>query len=95
MKTIKEAAERWDLMSFEAGVNHAQRWIPVEEELPESSDRLLLVMYKDAKGNDKYGLAKYFDMTFLRKNKSKSLNFTIQGSCPRNVTHWRPINYEL
>lgn len=55
MKTIKEAAMDYcsetdgykfiahsPFKSFEAGVEFAQRWIPVEEELPEKSKQVIV-----------------------------------------------------
>ena len=54
MKTIEEAAIDYALsredndytieteMAFEAGVEFAQRWIPVEEELPEKSKQVIV-----------------------------------------------------
>ena len=54
MKTIEEAAIYYALsredndytieteMAFEAGVEFAQRWIPVEEELPEKSKQVIV-----------------------------------------------------
>jgi hypothetical protein len=51
MKTIEEAAYNWkrnctELLTIEeafiAGVEFAQRWIPVDEELPENIDNVLI-----------------------------------------------------
>jgi len=63
---------------FKAGVKFAERWIPVEEELPETNTHIIaekdnglkLGLYFNADGRFMYG----------------SLDQTSQ------VTHWRPIN---
>ena len=59
MKTIEEAARDYALsredndytieteMAFEAGVEFTQRWIPVEEELPEIGEKVITKMTKD------------------------------------------------
>jgi hypothetical protein len=80
-----------NMNAFDAGVEFAQRWIPIEEELPKSGSDLLLVKWLDKKNNVKYGLAKYLDFHSIGLHKNKYLDFIIQGSCPREVTHWRPI----
>jgi len=88
-KTIKEALEN----GFKLGVEFAQQWIPVEEEgYPESSlEEVLLVKWINSKGEQKYGLAKYFDLPFDSYEGKKYLNFTIQGSSWQKVTHYRHI----
>lgn len=69
---------------FIAGYNEANKWISVEDELPESSMDRLLVKYKIANGNDKFGIAKYFNIGIGN-------SWIIEGSCSREITHWRSI----
>jgi hypothetical protein len=76
---------------FKAGVEFAQRWIPIEEELPKNSSNLLLVKWIDKSNKIKYGLATCIDFYSTGLSKEKYLDFTIQGSCKRKVTHWRQI----
>ena len=49
MSTIQQIADE----SFKSGAKFAQRWIPVEEELPESSDKLLIVKWLSKNGEEK------------------------------------------
>ena len=100
MKTIEEAAkdfndshvnghhpQKWVSDIFKAGVEFAQRWIPVEEELPEVG-RIVLVktkinkvttceMYipKDCLGN-------------ILGEKEWAANYNFKQA----ITHWRPID---
>lgn len=76
---------------FKQGVEFAQRWISIEEELPKTGSDLLLVKWLGSKGIIKYGLATYVDFFSIGLSKKKYLDFIIQGSCKRGVTHWRPI----
>ena len=102
MKTIEQAANEhtsggWTddkIVSFKAGVEFAQRWISVEEELPKSASELMLVKWLDSKGDVKYGLATYIDFYSIGLSKKKEFDFIIQGNCKRKVTHWRPITIE-
>ena len=68
MKTIEEAAkdfndshvnghhpQKWVSDIFKAGVEFAQRWIPVEEELPEIGEKVITKMAKDKRTS--YGIA--------------------------------------
>lgn len=94
MKTIKEASESLEfnrgliqsnpkLMiteSFNSGVEFAQRWIPVEEGLP---DFLTDVLIKISNGKISIGclfIDEKFNVEFINE-KIK-------------VTHWRPIEYK-
>ena len=72
----------------------AQRWIPVEEELPTNESGLLLVKWLDKSGSVKYGLATYMNFFSLGLSKAPYMDFTIQGSCKREVTHWRPVELQ-
>ena len=65
--------------SFEAGAEFAQRWIPVEEELPEIN---------------KYGfsesvLTKLNETVIVQKGYTNKRNRFIW--CDKQPTHWRPI----
>ena len=90
MKTIKEAAtdhvkthfsgtfttQADPRESFNAGVEFAQRWIPVEEELP---DNLTDVLIKQSNGKISIGCLMFSSFNVEMENKK------IQ------VTYWRPI----
>lgn len=93
METIKEAAERFypekffrehERLVFEVGVTWAEHWIPVEEELPDNQD---IVLVKTDKG--------CVSTAYLHGKKS---GFICYGQEAYNdfgeVTHWRPINHE-
>jgi len=64
--------------AFITGVEFAQRWIPVEEELPEN---FTTVIVKDGKENPIRSLALYEDNEFYP-------DFLLKHN---QVTHWRPI----
>lgn len=75
-KTIKEALEN----GFKAGVEFAQQWISVEDELPEDNK---LVIFKDN-----------VDTIFLRHIDNRYW-YEKREYCDQDVdyvTHWRPIN---
>ena len=94
MKTIelvsKEFSEKavWACpISFKAGVEFAQRWISVEDELPEVKNHGFsdLVLTKNS-----------YDNIMLERYDSESKQFNgIRYDCIKNndgqVTHWRPI----
>ena len=101
MKTINDAAQEYainkyegctgiiedTLVDFKAGVEFAQRWIPVEEELPEVGD-VVLVRTKIGKV---LTCEMYIPMDDLgnvlgEKEWCGSYNFK------QAVTHWRPVN---
>lgn len=63
------------LNDFKKGVEFAQRWIPVEEELPTYLTHVLL---KSANGKVQIGC--FMDGMF-----------NIEYHNPNKVTHWRPI----
>lgn len=84
MKTIEEAAKEIftkpddnQILAFELGVEFAQRWIPVEEELPEEKE-WIIVELKNVVSKNKY-------VTMYPKNQ---LEFDFIKS---NVIKWRPI----
>ena len=79
MKPIEEAAKafnQFNIETFKAGVKFAQRWIPVEEELPEVGECILIISKSDA-------FRKYttFDVD----------NVELQERIKEIATHWRPI----
>jgi len=92
MKTIEEAANGYILEnyleqctmrqyikdSFESGVEFAQRWIPVTEELP-SEERVLV------KERDEYLTVARYDI------ESEEWVADNDWLVSENVTHWRPI----
>lgn len=91
MKTIEEAAEDYfkeygynestaENLAFKAGVEFAQRWIPVEEGLP---DFLTDVLLKLSNGKITIGCLfseKLFNVEVIDENIK--------------VTHYRPIEYK-
>jgi len=89
MKTIEEAAfdyanEKDDfffeqtLDSFKKGVEFAQRWIPVEEELPKDNSIVLVRSIFPKKPTTAFFIDKIFRCDFV-------------GMSHKQVTHWRPI----
>lgn len=103
MKTIEEEAKenceyiqdslrQYDkhfVEAFKDGVEFAQRWIPVEEELPPCSDEDLLL-----KGIDDRGIHGIVDIGYMHDShdgKSCLSNFMSLGGVLITITHWRPI----
>lgn len=92
MKTIEEAAKEYELYSindlrgaFKAGAEFAQRWIPVEEELPEIGEKVqvkLLII-----GNKTTDV----DHDRLILKDGKTWMFDVEQMAGIAVTHWRPI----
>lgn len=94
MKTIEEAAKEYagNLSSseifrsqhdkdFKAGVEFAQRWISVEEEIP---DRYYIpVIVKDSGGN--WDKAVYSGLGWKFANDNTDVG---------KITHWRPIEFK-
>ena len=103
MKTIEELAEEYCVKNipnlkdmhltistaFEAGFEKSQEWISVDDELPKAEE-VVLVRYKTAKKQEKYGIGR---LDAILKILGK-VSFIVEGSCNRNVTHWRPIEYK-
>ena len=100
MKTIEEAAIQYantksssdvfiesHIKDFKAGVEFAQRWIPVEEELPEVGE-IVLVRTKINKVTtcEMYIPKDYLGNILGEKEWAASYNFK------QAITHWRPIN---
>ena len=100
METIYDAgrrvfeAARWDTLQvgntddciemFEAGVQFAQRWIPVEEELPEIGEKVITKMTKDKRTS--YGIA-----TRIREEWEINAHWIDHTFSNMTITHWRPI----
>ena len=97
MKTIEEAAkdfndshvnghhpQKWVSDIFKAGVEFAQRWIPVEEELPEIGEKVITKMAKDKRTS--YGIA-----TRIREEWEIDVHWIDHTFSHMNITHWRPI----
>lgn len=72
---------------FEAGIEFAQRWIPIEEELPEVGE-IVLVRTKINKVTtcEMYIPKDYLGNILGEKEWAASYNFK------QAITHWRPIN---
>jgi hypothetical protein len=88
MKTIEEAAAECteDLMyiGFIKGVEFAQRWIPVGEEIPTELD------YEN---NTNYVLAKTSTGNIqVAWRQSQYNEWWTNYNKLQNITHWRPIN---
>lgn len=94
MKTIEEEASKYlSSVSFLAGVEFAQRWIPVNEELP--------IFDKAKYPNGDY--EQYFvkistgGMSPITRYGVAHLINNTRWSCEFDwnvVTHWRPIEYK-
>lgn len=94
MQTVKEAAKEnaekyWvsdsryksSIASFNAGVEFAQKWIPVEDELPE--ERVFVLCQNPFSA-------------FVASFHGKEKGFRIPNAEGEyKVTHWRPIEYPL
>ena len=99
MKTIEEAAKEYakdkysyipDMIfqcenHFEAGVEFAQRWIPVEEELPEIGEKVITKMTKDKRTS--YGIA-----TRICEEWEINAHWIDHTFSHMTITHWRPID---
>ena len=100
METIYDAgrrvfeAARWDTLQvgntddciemFEAGAEFAQRWISVEEELPEIGEKVITKMTKDKRTS--YGIA-----TRIREEWEINAHWIDHTFSNMTITHWRPI----
>ena len=98
MKTIEEAAkdfndshvnghrpQKWVSDIFKAGVEFAQRWIPVEEELPEIGEKVITKMAKDKRTS--YGIA-----TRIREEWEINAHWIDHTFSHMNITHWLPLS---
>lgn len=79
----KDAKSRLSVGDFIAGVEFTQRWIPIEEELPETNEfyESKICLVKNTYGN--VDVARYYSNT-------KSWYF---NSSDFVVTHWRAIEF--
>lgn len=76
-------------VSFKKGAEFAQRWIPVEEELPPCSYVDILI-----KGIDDRGIDGIVDIGYMHGSidgKPSANNFISMAGVLIKVTHWRPI----
>ena len=69
---------------FRKGVQFAQRWIPVEEELPKIGEKVITKMTKDKRTS--YGIA-----TRIREEWEINAHWIDHTFSNMNITHWRPI----
>jgi hypothetical protein len=89
MKTTKQAAQEYaaqervtrsEYVAFVEGVEFAQRWISVEDELPENSDNEQLLLVKNTNG--RIMLCYYYRNNIFWSNAFGKM---------LNITHWRHI----
>lgn len=97
MKTIEESARDYALsredndytieteMAFNAGVEFAQRWIPVGEELPRIGEKVITKMDKDKRTS--YGTA-----TRIREGREIETHWIDHTFSNMTITHWRYID---
>lgn len=94
MKTIEQAANEAYLKAghnayfvngFKAGVEFAQRWISIEEELPRLGEKVITKMNKDKRTS--YGIA-----TRIREEWEIDAHWIDHTFSNMNITHWRPID---
>ena len=71
--------------SFKEGVEFAQRWIPVEEELPEIGEKVITKMAKDKRTS--YGIA-----TRIREEWEINAHWIDHTFSNMTITHWRYID---
>ena len=71
--------------SFLSGVEFAQRWIHVEEELPEIGEKVITKMTKDKRTS--YGIA-----TRICEEWEINAHWIDHTFSHMNITHWRPID---
>ena len=96
MKKIKEASHEYfraaqlgfenpgSEAGFKAGVEFAQRWISVEEELPEKQGYYLVLKTPLFRGNCNVVVAEFHE-------DNKTFYYQRSYSTIENITHWRPI----
>lgn len=101
MKTIEEAAKEYAELqanpifrnlevsiaekAFNAGVEFAQRWIPVDEELPRIGEKVITKMDKDKRTS--YGIA-----TRIREEWEIDAHWIDHTFSNMTITHWRYID---
>ena len=86
--------EMYAKTDFEAGVEFAQRWIPVEEELPKNANEIILKNEKWITEYNPNGTRMGY-MDNERKKLFYSAYWDENGQCysmsEEQPTHWRPI----
>ena len=76
---------------FEAGVEFAQRWIPVDEELPEIGEKVLTKMEK--RHGDTWVQNYYSTATRLEnQGEWQTVNWVDHSISFGHITHWRHID---
>ena len=70
--------------AFTAGAEFAQRWVSVEEELPEIGEKVITKMTKDKRTS--YGIA-----TRIREEWEINSHWIDHTFSNMTITHWRPI----
>ena len=78
---------RLERRGFVQGVAWAERWIPVEEELPPIGKNVTILL----KGEDENGKETFNVHTFDKITNHKRLKGWFDFY---DFTHWRPINHE-
>ena len=78
---------------FNTGVAFAQRWIPVEEELPPIGEMVLTKMEK--RHGDTWVQHYYSTATRLEnQGEWQDVNWVDHSMSFGHITHWRPIEYK-
>lgn len=75
---------------FEAGIEFAQRWIPVEEELPRIGE---MVITKMEKRHGDTMVQNYYSTATRLENQGEwqTVNWVDHSISFGHITHWRPI----
>ncbi len=86
-------AEKLSEISFKKGVEFAQRWIPVEEELPEVG---AMVLTKMEKRHGDTWVQNYYSTATRLENQGEwqTVNWVDHSISFGHITHWRPIEYK-
>ena len=76
--------------SFKAGADFAQRWIPVEEELPRIGE---MVITKMEKRHGDTMVQNYYSTATRLENQGEwqTVNWVDHSISFGHITHWRPI----
>lgn len=80
--------------SFKDGVEFAQRWIPVEEELPEQSQKWHYETNQNYKYYDNVLCKSKNNKVFVARRYSflnKNIKWNVSSTSESSITHWRPI----
>lgn len=74
-------------VGFSSGVAWAERWVPVEEEMPE--DGMLVLAMRENHGDRFYGLVRAYrgHLPTIRCSKG-------EGDVWHLPTHWRPVKHK-